>query len=306
MTAIVGVLNSQGVAIAADSAVTVTGNNGKKVFNRSNKIFTLSKYHPVGIAIYSNADFLGIPLETLVKLYRSKIKDTPYKTLNEYKLDFIIFLKSKVNLISREYKRDAFYNFCSEAFKTVKDNIIRTLDGMTAQLAALQEADAIAQIDAATTNEMDGYLAMVDGLSKATYVDISTQDFSAYYTNEIAEISSFVQGEIQKLHPLLTFKSNHISKFTDIFHSLANLEFIFEQHSGLVFIGFGDDEIFPSSQLVLLGTLIADNPRIRIFEKIAIEPGKSNSNILPYVQGDVTTAVLTGVDPNYKAEAMKL
>jgi hypothetical protein len=74
MTAIVGVLNSQGIAIAADSAVTVSGKNGKKVYNRSNKIFTLSKYHPVGIAIYNNADFLGIPLETLIKLYRSKLK----------------------------------------------------------------------------------------------------------------------------------------------------------------------------------------------------------------------------------------
>ncbi|MEJ0054300.1 MAG: hypothetical protein WDN75_00780 [Bacteroidota bacterium] len=64
MTAIVGVLNSQGIAIAADSAVTVTGNKVKKVYNRSNKIFTLSKYHPVGIAVYGSADFMGIPIET--------------------------------------------------------------------------------------------------------------------------------------------------------------------------------------------------------------------------------------------------
>ena len=42
MTAIVGVINSQGIAIAADSAVTVSGINVKKVYNRSNKIFTLS------------------------------------------------------------------------------------------------------------------------------------------------------------------------------------------------------------------------------------------------------------------------
>jgi hypothetical protein len=138
MTAIVGVLNSQGIAIAADSAVTVTGSNGKKVYNRSNKIFTLSKYHPVGIAIYNNADFLGIPLETLIKLYREKIKDKAFGTLNEYKLDFIEFLKSKVNYITREYKTDAFYSFCSESFNRIKDKIVNKLDARIEELSGLE------------------------------------------------------------------------------------------------------------------------------------------------------------------------
>lgn len=44
------------------------------------------------------------------------------------------------------------------------------------------------------------------------------------------------------------------------------------------------------------------NIRIRELSEIKIIPGVSESNIMPYVQGDVTTAVLTGVDPNYKDE----
>ena len=74
MTAIVGVLNSQGIAIAADSAVTVSGNNVKKVYNRSNKIFTLSKFHPIGISIYNRADYMGMPLETIIKMYRKQLR----------------------------------------------------------------------------------------------------------------------------------------------------------------------------------------------------------------------------------------
>lgn len=46
MTAVVGILNKQAVAIAADSAVTI---GGKTILNKSNKVFTLSKYHPVGL-----------------------------------------------------------------------------------------------------------------------------------------------------------------------------------------------------------------------------------------------------------------
>ncbi len=33
MSAVVGILNKQAVAIAADSAVTIGGSNGKKIFN---------------------------------------------------------------------------------------------------------------------------------------------------------------------------------------------------------------------------------------------------------------------------------
>jgi ATP-dependent protease HslVU (ClpYQ) peptidase subunit len=38
MTAVVGILNKQAVAIAADSAVTIGGANGRKIFNRANKV----------------------------------------------------------------------------------------------------------------------------------------------------------------------------------------------------------------------------------------------------------------------------
>ena len=96
MTAIVGVLNSRAFAIAADSAVTVTGNNGKKVYNRSNKVFTLSKIHPVGIAIYSSADFLGIPLETIIKLYRQNLREKHFDKIEDYKQNFLTYLKSLV------------------------------------------------------------------------------------------------------------------------------------------------------------------------------------------------------------------
>jgi len=302
MTAIVGVLNSQGIAIAADSAVTVSGNNGRKVYNRSNKIFTLSKYHPVGIAIYSNADFLGIPLETLIKLYRKKIKDVPFKTVNDYKLDFLEFIKSQVVHVSRDFKRDAFYSFCNEVYNTIKGNIIKKLDTRNEELNQLSSADAGNLIDAEILFEIDAYLTYVNGFEKANYTNISFEDYAAYYENELTEIANFIQTEVNKGYNLAALKPNHILKLREVLYGLINVEFIFERYCGLVFVGFGDDEIYPSSHLVLLGTLIADAPRVRIFDVINIEPGKLNSNILPYVQGDVTTAVLTGVDPNYKQE----
>ena len=58
MSAIVAALNGHAAAIAADSAVTI---GGRKVFNSANKIFTLSKYAPVAIAIYN------MPIEFILR-----------------------------------------------------------------------------------------------------------------------------------------------------------------------------------------------------------------------------------------------
>ena len=88
MSAVVGILNKQAIAIAADSAVSVNG----KIFNRALKIFTLSRYEPVGIMIYSGGSFIGTPWETIIKMYRDQLKDTKYNTVDEYSQDFVNFI----------------------------------------------------------------------------------------------------------------------------------------------------------------------------------------------------------------------
>ncbi len=70
MTAEIAILNKTGVALAADSAVTVSVDGGVKVFPSANKIFALSKFHPVGVMIYGASEMLDIPWETTIKTFR--------------------------------------------------------------------------------------------------------------------------------------------------------------------------------------------------------------------------------------------
>ena len=56
MTAEIVIMNKLRVALAADSAVTVQTQTGQKIYNTVNKLFTLSKYEPVGIMVFGSAD----------------------------------------------------------------------------------------------------------------------------------------------------------------------------------------------------------------------------------------------------------
>lgn len=98
MTAVVGILNKQAVAIAADSAVTIDGNNGRKIFKKANKVFTLSKYHPVGILIHNSASFMTTPWETIIKLYRRQLEEHSFATVREYRRTLSNFCIAKTAL----------------------------------------------------------------------------------------------------------------------------------------------------------------------------------------------------------------
>ena len=62
MTAEVVVMNRSAVALAADSKVTI---GGEKTYDTVNKIFTLSKVHPIGVMVFGNADFMHYPWELM-------------------------------------------------------------------------------------------------------------------------------------------------------------------------------------------------------------------------------------------------
>ncbi|HEX2846257.1 MAG TPA: hypothetical protein VHN59_06890 [Chitinophagaceae bacterium] len=297
MTAIVGVLNSRAFAIAADSAVTVTGNNGKKVYNRSNKIFTLSKVHPVGIAIYSSADFLGIPLESAIKLYRQKLKDKSFSTIEGYKNDFLVFLKSLVPNVGAELKSDNFYGFCGKTYHPLINSVLAKIRQFDTQGLEADEIDA--QYDQFVTESITEQRTIIDGLDKADYIQKSQDEFVAFHQLQLTEVSNYIQGKIVELHPTYLLKPASINALNDLFYQMINVEWIFEVLSGLVFFGFGDDEMYPSTCQVLVGSTLCNIPRIRELSDTKIVPGQLNSNIIPYAQADVTETVLTGVDPKY-------
>ena len=118
MTAIVGIINRQGVAFAADSAATVTLSSTQKISNHANKIFELSRREPVGIALCGNMDFMKIPWEQIIKMYRKQLSDRQFPSVIEYANDFFAFVR-KINAFQNKeldpkaeisFFVDSFYN----------------------------------------------------------------------------------------------------------------------------------------------------------------------------------------------------
>ena len=81
MTTEVVVMNTLALAMAADSAVTSNLPRGPKIYNTANKIFALSKYAPIGVMVYEDGQFLQLPWETIIKVYRHYLGNKKFKTV---------------------------------------------------------------------------------------------------------------------------------------------------------------------------------------------------------------------------------
>ena len=124
MTAEIAIMNKEAIALASDSAVTMLGESRQKIFTSANKLFALSKYHPVGIMVYGNAIFMDVPWETIIKIYRKNLGKKKFDTLEKYAHNFIEFLDNGNTLfpdsVQEEYIRDSIYSY----FNFIKDTII--------------------------------------------------------------------------------------------------------------------------------------------------------------------------------------
>lgn len=88
MTCEIAIMNLNAVALAADSAMTVTkwvnGEKQQRFFKGSNKIFQISNLQPTGLMVFGDANLQSVPWELIVKEFRSHLKSSSYPQLRGY------------------------------------------------------------------------------------------------------------------------------------------------------------------------------------------------------------------------------
>lgn len=292
MTAVIGIINKSAAVIAADSAVTVNGPRGPKIFNNANKIFQLSKKHPVGLMLYNNGEFLGTPWEVVIKQYRQQLDDTSFPTLSEYKDDFLKFLHAKSFFSDAiQQKRMLYYLIC-DFLNVIFNEITRE----QASIIQAQPPDLGPHLADCVKTKIYNALTSYESLTEFSpeMNDFTEQEFDDFgFTGLFAAVNS-------------VFNQNGIPvAFIDVQANLKRLTYYilkskkyFNFFSGLVFSGFGNEEYFPG--LISINVSIAINNRLRYYQDAAGTIRVTHQNqsaIRPFAQKDVIDTILSGIDP---------
>jgi hypothetical protein len=281
MTVEVGILNKQSVALAADSAVT-TGINGKqKVYNSANKLFMLSATAPIGIMIYGSATHMGIPWETIIKLYRKQLSNITYSSTKEYAVNFIGFISNEITI--HDIAMEKFLN--THAYNLI-DEIIRT---------TYNEKEATTDAD---------ILNKIDDLSK-----IIDTEYTIPPTLREVTLNNYKESV------LTTFKNycnaNNITQLETI--TLERMFTLFIKYStctymtntsGIVIAGFGEDEYFPSLFSYLVKGSIEQTLIYSSMEEVIISD-ENEATIVPFAQTGMIKTFLQGVNPELFTHSKK-
>lgn len=281
MTAIVGILNKQAVAVAADSAVTVGG--GTKIYNTANKIFNLSKGCPVGIAIYGNAALNScVPWEVVIKMYRKHIGDKKFATLLEYAQHFFDYVRAYTQSYISE----------QDALNVLKGNILQFwCEDFTRGLREGDDINApIAKL--ALTILKDRVTDLASKLKKHKVLDeykgIKVDEFIV----AIGDVLDLIKQQITKNGGKWDEYETPICEM--LFRMFTTNAMKNPNISGVSIFGYGENEVYPSLQEYLVYNIVLGVQRIE--QKPGNAISESNRALIrPMAQKDVIETFIEGV-----------
>ena len=284
MTALVSILNKKAVVIAADSAVTSTKGGKTKIFNTANKIFRLSDNKPVGVMIYDSDQFMQTPWDVLFKLYRDRRSNKSFDTLKEYAEDFLGFLKSEKHCNSAENQLAWFTSELSSHYYKVQGNARQECE------EALQEnPDADAQ-QLFQERVRENMRISNEAFSEADMCP----EFDRY---SLRQIRSYGKERFDDLMELC--KEDGMpgtrEEWEENFYNYIRSQ-CFNNETGIVFVGYGDDDIFPSLLPVHVAGLIEGHLRF-YYDEIESIDNDNDASIQPFAQTDTMISLMKGVHP---------
>ena len=257
MTAEILIMNKNAIALATDSAVTV-GN--QKTYTGVNKLFMLSNDPPMGIMIYNNADFMNIPLESLIKEFRLRY-GCELKNVHSFMEYFLDFIKK----IALEHRGD-FNKYFSKIIENIYSEVKNDFD-LFNKLENNPE-DILRQIDLSLTDYREKFFNN-KRFKKYEYdfERLVERDFD----NKSMDFKKIIKEIYQKMYIIREY-----------------------EHSGIIIAGFNDYELFPSFSSYDIYSIFEDD--CNFFKERKSITNSELPSILPFAQTDVVEHFLLGMD----------
>ena len=293
MTAEVAVMNKQAIALAADSAMTFQEETGQKIFTSASKIFTLSKYQPVGIMVYGSADFMQVPWETIIKVYRNNLGKKTFKTVTDYAKNFLDFVSEEKQLFSDDVQNWYVENSIYSYFLFITENIIQNVDKAIEVKGKINEGTTKKIISDVITQHFEKWQ---DAEPISSIPDSFRNDLKEKYRNQILRAKEEVFEEL----PLTPNSSDKLTEIAINLFTKFLTGLMVRNTSGIVIAGFGTEDIFPVLESFSIEGKIDNYLKYKKNEEGCAEISfQNNATIMPFAQTEMVSTFMTGADPNY-------
>lgn len=302
MTAEVAILNREAVALAADSAVTLTGPRGRKIYNTADKLFPLfplSACEPVAVMFYGNVSFGTIPWPTIIKEYYRERGYQKFGTLDGYASDFFAYLLSVCKHLSDEAQQ-----------QQIEDKVQWELDRLC---HVVKNPPRSVTSTGSTSNTQDiltrSIKDRIDELNRNSVQDFDLdQEKAEDIINSMVDWPTMLDQSLGEFQ-ITTEIATHAKEMANVsLCAISNSPL----HSGIIVAGFGAKQCFPALYHRRIDGIIEKTVLTRLVENAQIGDnplgGTPPSIIRGYAQDDMVASFLLGLHPDFhvKFEVHKL
>lgn len=300
MTSEVVLMNRQAVAMAADSAVTISGDRYLKTYQSVDKLFPLVDGQPVAVMIYNNAEIMSTPWETVISLYREQARGRPLDTIEAYAADFMEFLSGNPDLFPAEHQDTEFFKVVAVVYTVIAEEF-------DYQLHKFQHSNA-GQLREHLSSIFEFVVGQIHTDYQRCPDDSPRGELSCYpkgmneqvrrrYGNEIEQLIESLLHSLRNEHSGLAVSEETKSRLREIAVFAVTKDAFFEHYTGVVFAGFGAKEKFPSMRSYLTSSVILGILK-RKRDREASIGSDSGPVFQPFAQDRMIRTFLTGMD-NY-------
>ncbi len=312
MTSEVVLMNRQSVAMAADSAVTISGQNYLKTYQSVDKLFPLVDGQPVGVMIYNNAEIMSVPWETVISLYREQAAGRSFDTLEGYAQDFMNFISGNPDLFPADHQDTEFFKHTAVIYTVLAQDFDHQIthfkgghaSGVNQHVSSIFEF-VVDQLFADYQTNMDD--TPRDNL--ACFPNGMAEQVRRRFGDAIEELITSLIASLKQDHGSLAVSEETKQKLRDIAVMGVIKDAFFENYTGLVFAGFGRLDKFPSMRSYLTSSVILGLLKHKQ-DRSADMHSDSGPVVQPFAQDRMIRTFLTGMDQHLKyfmfGETLKL
>lgn len=289
MTTEIAVINRLGVALAADSAVTIPGYGADKVFHTGDKLFELSERYPVALMVNGSMDFLGVPWELIAKEFRCSMPEGAATIkIADWMERFLAFIATHQAVKADDVRR------WQEGL--IDEELVALTQTVRERLEEVAAKDGEQNLQSVLRSLYTEAMTIeIDALLKETHLD-SLKQMSE---DDILPTIRSLVVELETQH--LPFEADQEQK--GLLCRLIALRLLKDidrvTSTGLIICGFGGTDLFPSLYAVDIDGYIAGSLRYRMSHNVTISRGDDTGNAISFAQTDVVDRLLKGSDNRF-------
>lgn len=293
MTSEVVVMNRLGIALASDSAATVYSGGRAKIFH-ADKLFMVSRRHPIGVMIYNNSSLLGVPWETILKMFRNHLGETELDTLEEYADHLIAYLSNHKSFFPEDVQQRFYLDLVKTFFEGISKGV---------------EAAVLVSLTDSEDDGPDGPTKVAKRIILESLADWRKKPDAPCFVAEPdigKQLAGRNSGEIHSLIAKYFAGWQIDSVAQDALYELTTMlvskdEILAESLSGLVIAGYGSTEHFPVMQAIELGEIFLGKLKYRRFPAQRVD-SENPSIIQPFAEHEMVETFLNGISPAFEIQ----